>query len=701
MTNTSQDLVDLEIRIFPSDASAGGYPVEITLGGQQEFPRGILASGVVPWASSGVPAQDGQKLFDTLFADGALRAAWAEARGQAPQRRVRLRIDPSAAELHALPWELLQQEAVALAAHAGTPFSRYLPIALPWGGAVQERPIRMLIVVSDPADLQSKYDLAPIDVDLEREILESALEGMEPGQLEMDFMDAPVTPERLEAALRGTSGQALRGTSGQALRGTSGQALREGYHILHFIGHGAFSARRGKAALYLQDDEGNAQRLLDDALVSMVARQGVQPRLVFLAACQSATRSTSDAFLGLGPKLVNAGVPAVVAMQDVVTVETARKFGDAFYGRLLEHGQVDLAINQARSTLLTAGRADAAVPVLFMRLKSGQLWGDEADARGLVLGARNPRIFWTGLLRMIEQGKCTPIIGPRVHGRWLPTPGEIARAWADEHEYPFAEKGDLARVARYMASSQGEDFPRYELADFMRHTFRERLPEGMRPDEKFDTLSELVAAVEWQTLTADDPNEAHRVLASLDLPLYLTTNPDSFMVEALAAAGKEPSREICHWNDLLDGLPSLFEDDPDYDPTPENPLVYHLFGSDQEVDSLLATEDNYLDYLVRISAEMERIPDTIWSALANSSLLFLGYSLDDWEFRVIMRGLVASRDRRRRLKHVGVQLALADAAESDTDAVQTFLQQYFQEADINVFWGSTAQFMAELRERRG
>jgi hypothetical protein len=35
---------------------------------------------------------------------------------------------------------------------------------------------------------------------------------------------------------------------------------------------------------------------------------------------------------------------------------------------------IDLAVNQARSTLLTIGRPDAAVPVLFMRLKDGLLW---------------------------------------------------------------------------------------------------------------------------------------------------------------------------------------------------------------------------------------------------------------------------------------------------------------------------------------
>ncbi|MCP4534454.1 MAG: CHAT domain-containing protein, partial [Delftia sp.] len=274
--------------------------------------------------------------------------------------RVRLRIDPAAAELHALPWELLRQDGVTLSAHADTPFSRYLPSALPWGGAIKERPIRVLVVISDPADLQDKYDLAPVDVAQEKETLETALADVGPDELQIDFLDAPATPERLEEKLRQGA---------------------PGYHVLHFIGHGAFSSRRGQAALYMQDQAGNARRVLDDELASMLAHRGVQPYLVFLTACQSATRSSSDAFRGLAPKLVSAGVPAVVAMQDAVTVDTARKLSAAFYRQLLAHGYVDLAVNEARSALLAAGRADAAVPVLFMRLESGRLlWSDEADA---------------------------------------------------------------------------------------------------------------------------------------------------------------------------------------------------------------------------------------------------------------------------------------------------------------------------------
>jgi hypothetical protein len=80
-------------------------------------------------------------------------------------------------------------------------------------------------------------------------------------------------------------------------------------------------------------------------------------------------------------------------------------------------------------------------------------------------------------------------------------------------------------------------------------------------------------------------------------------------------------------------------------------------------------------------------------------LMFMGYSLHDWEFRTIMRGLVATREQRRNFKHVAVQLDLGDADEKHIEAMQSFLQQYFQEAEINVYWGSMQQFVAELREQ--
>ncbi|HKZ83101.1 MAG TPA: CHAT domain-containing protein [Anaerolineae bacterium] len=352
MTVTSKPIdtwSDLEIRIL--DRKGDAYPVEMTLNGQQVY-RGALSAGILPWIPTGDLADDGRKLFDRLFTSGNLLKGWGVVQDRPSPWRIRLRID--APELHALPWELLHDGEVMLSASGRMPLSRYLPIEKRWGEPIAARPIRVLAAISNPDDLESKYGLSRLEVELEAGTLGEALTPIGEVEIGIDFLhlESHVTLASIEKRLQ---------------RGA-------GYHILHFVGHGAFQRRTQQAALFLQDEDGHAAPVLDDVIAAMLARLRTPPHLVFLTACQSATRSTADAFRGLAPRLVEIGVPAVVAMQAAVTVSTARALNATFYARLLEHGQIDRAMNEARATLLTAGRPDVAVPVLFMRLPSGRLW---------------------------------------------------------------------------------------------------------------------------------------------------------------------------------------------------------------------------------------------------------------------------------------------------------------------------------------
>ncbi len=73
-------------------------------------------------------------------------------------------------------------------------------------------------------------------------------------------------------------------------------------------------------------------------------------RMVYLSSCQTATRDSFDAFHGLAPQMVAAGIPAVIAMQDLVPVKAAGAFSTTFYKELMDHGEVDRASNaSARS----------------------------------------------------------------------------------------------------------------------------------------------------------------------------------------------------------------------------------------------------------------------------------------------------------------------------------------------------------------
>src|SRR4029079_5081277 len=74
------------------------------------------------------------------------------------------------------------------------------------------------------------------------------------------------------------------------------------------------------------------------------------------------------------------------------------------------------------------------------------------------------------------------------------------------------------------------------------------------------------------------------ILAKLDLPIYMTTNYDKFMETALDKdRAKSPQSEFCRWNDDLEKyvktyrIPSVFNK-KSYEPTADNPLVYHILG---------------------------------------------------------------------------------------------------------------------------
>ena len=82
-------------------------------------------------------------------------------------------------------------------------------------------------------------------------------------------------------------------------------------------------------------------------------------------------------------------------------------------------------------------------------------------------------------------------------------------------------------------------------------------------------------------------------------------------------------------------LPSIYNEEPDYRPSAERPLVYHLFGRLSVPKSVVLTEDDYFDFLIGVTTNNDLIPAVVRRALADTALLFLGFNLDEWDFRVL------------------------------------------------------------------
>lgn len=82
-------------------------------------------------------------------------------------------------------------------------------------------------------------------------------------------------------------------------------------------------------------------------------------------------------------------------------------------------------------------------------------------------------------------------------------------------------------------------------------------------------------------------------------------------------------------------------------------------------------------------------------------LLFVGYSLEDWTFRVIFKGLLSARPLHAGYPHVSVQLppSAEDAADDRPLRIQEYLDRYFEMQSISICWMTAREFSAELRGR--
>jgi SIR2-like domain len=74
----------------------------------------------------------------------------------------------------------------------------------------------------------------------------------------------------------------------------------------------------------------------------------------------------------------------------------------------------------------------------------------------------------------------------------------------------------------------------------------------------------------------------------------------------------------------------------------ERPVILKLHGAidrvDAKRDSYVITEDSYIDYLVGADVG-EQIPFSLVARMEESHFLFLGYSMRDWNMRVILKRL--------------------------------------------------------------
>jgi len=229
---------------------------------------------------------------------------------------------------------------------------------------------------------------------------------------------------------------------------------------------------------------------------------------------------------------------------------------------------------------------------------------------------------------------------------------------AQKYKYPLTDTNNLEHVSEYVA---------------LRHD-REHVKE------------EVVRILNGQSTGNKSATSCHRLLAHLPLSLYMTTNYDMLMEDALTR-DRDPQSVVCRWNSAA-AVATMPE------PDIPKPIVFHLHGSVSDARSLVLTEDDYLEFLTRMTDHADLIPETLRNAINDGAILFIGYRLADWNFRILFRQL-------SRFEDVSSIAVFPSPSNDDPakDKVQSYLERYFGAIKVKIFWGTAAHFAAQLATR--
>jgi hypothetical protein len=211
--------------------------------------------------------------------------------------------------------------------------------------------------------------------------------------------------------------------------------------------------------------------------------------------------------------------------------------------------------------------------------------------------------------------------------------------------------------------------------------------------------------------------DLYTILANIPFRVYLTTTPDALLERALTACGRPPQvRSFEWWSDTPRPTPKIKRlaepNEADGEPHTavgrplrKEPLLYKLFGNLDRTETLVITEDHHFDYLVAMSRAMSAkgaVLEDVRVALSDSAVLFLGFRITDWDFRVLLRSVwqLLAAQSRNRYTNVAVQIDPGGDRVADVGLARRYLERFLGRAtDVSIYWGTAEQFLLELAER--
>ncbi len=294
----------------------------------------------------------GTKLFDAVFqrtVSEVYRESKVTAKNKNAGLRIRLRF-PENPELINIPWEYLfdSRSDVFLSLSGNTSIVRYMELSIAVKQMQITPPLKILVISSNPKD----YPLLNVEKELNK--LQQALTPLEKKKrVKFEYIEH-ATLRKITTALDENS-----------------------FHIIHFIGHGDFNHQRKEGVLVIEDDDGYGLQVSSHRVATIFQSSDVS-RLIVLNACEGGITSKENIFSGVAQSVVKKGVPAVLAMQYVITDKSAIIFSEIFYCALSKGSPIDTSLSMARLAIYNQpNEIEFATAALYMRSKTGRLFGKD------------------------------------------------------------------------------------------------------------------------------------------------------------------------------------------------------------------------------------------------------------------------------------------------------------------------------------
>lgn len=307
-----------------------------------------------------LPRKYGEMMSKALFYDD-VRDAFVEALAQLEGSQddndcLHVLLQIEAEDLRELRWERLcaPKNWNFLILNQRTPLSFYIPTCVERRfPPIGQRDLRALVVVANPQGLK-EFQLADFDDSKTVASVKQAL-----GEIPCDV-------------LANVDGAVGLPTPDELMKHLTQQDKY--YTLLHIVCHGKLLPD-GETAIYLAGANKCVEPLNGSTLIEGLNNLKHAPHFAFLSTCESASAEAEMSMGGLAQRLVRElGMPAVVAMTEKVSIETAQALATTFYQQLRSHGNVDLALVEATAGL--QGRGDITVPALFSRLGGRPLFSN-------------------------------------------------------------------------------------------------------------------------------------------------------------------------------------------------------------------------------------------------------------------------------------------------------------------------------------